>query len=209
MSTKPWILGAALWIATIPLSSARTVFNVMLDTRVLSGAGAWLAVDFTDGDGATNNTATLTGFATDGAYNPASASTLGDVTGDPSTSLTLGDAQAFSEWLQPLTLGDALSFTLDVGNQFGGSGYPDQFTLFLLAPGTGLPLYATDDPAGLDAVLTLALTGGPLSPAPHAALLGGGAVARVVGVPEPPAWALWPMAALGGWLFRRPRPRRA
>jgi hypothetical protein len=144
------------------------------------------------------HTATLTAFATDGTYDPASASTLGDAAGHPDTALTLGDAQAFSEWLQPLTLGSALSFMLDVGNQFSGSGYPDQFTLFLLDPGTDLPLYATDDPGGLDAVLTLALTGGTLAPVPHAAQLGGGAVVQVAGVPEPPAWALWPMAALGG-----------
>jgi hypothetical protein len=96
-----------------------------------------------------------------------------------------------------------------VGNQFGGSGYPDQFTLFLLDPGTGLPLYATDDPGGLDAVLTLALTGGALAPAPHAARSGEGAVAQVSGVPEPPGWALWPMAVLGGGLLRRFHPRSA
>ena len=125
-------LGVSLWLGGIQVSLASAIFDVTMDTSSLSGASALIAFDFIDGDMLVNNTVTISGFTSDGVYNPATATTFGDVTGALDTSAVLGDSQAFNELAQPITLGSALSFTLNLSNQFSGLGLPDRFTLFLL-----------------------------------------------------------------------------
>lgn len=206
MSTKSWVLGAVLWVVTMPPSMAGTVFNVTLDTSQLAGTPVWLVFDFIDGDGAINNTATVTGFATDGTYNSGSASLLGDAAGSLDTSVQLGDSQPFSELLQPLLLGGGLSFTLDLTDQFSGSNVPDLFSLLLLDPETGLPLYPTTDPTGADALLTIGLNGGggPVVDV-YPSALGNGATVQVdqaVGaVSEPSTGFLWLVGAIAARRF--------
>ncbi|MEP7162459.1 MAG: PEP-CTERM sorting domain-containing protein, partial [Candidatus Moraniibacteriota bacterium] len=66
---------------------------------------------------------------------------------------TLSDTSFFNEYLQNLTLGDSLTFTFDTtGNPADPLSFPDAFSLFLLDPTTGLPLFSTSDPTGANAL---------------------------------------------------------
>jgi len=196
---KHIILAALLWLGGIQVSAASALlFNVALDTSALFGVATLLAFDFTDGDTLVNNTANISGFSADGVYDPAAATTAGDATGQLNASVVLGDADAFNELAQPIVLGNALSFTLNLSNQFSGLGPPDRLTLSLLDGVSGLPLYSTDDPTGADRLLSIDLNGGIPVVAAYQSPSGGGALVQVAGVsglPEPPTVPLWMLGA--------------
>ncbi|HHH47313.1 MAG TPA: PEP-CTERM sorting domain-containing protein [Gammaproteobacteria bacterium] len=97
-----------------------------------------------------NNTITISSFVSDAVLSTAASS--GDVTGDLSGSLVLGDGDFFNEWLQNLTFGASFSFRLE-STANGPFSPPDSFSLFLLD--SSLLPYATDDPLGTDALLVL------------------------------------------------------
>ena len=203
------LLAALLWLGGIQVSAASALlFNVALDASALAGVSALVAFDFTDNDSLVNNAVTVSGFASDGAYDPALAVKTGDAAGALDASAVLGDNAAFSELAQPVTLGTALSFTLDLSDRFSGIGLPDRFTLLLLDGATGLPLYATDDPNGSNALFTIDLGGGTAGAMVYAPAAGGGAVVRLSAVPEPPPWLLWlPGAWIGGRFLKTARQR--
>lgn len=199
------ICAAVLCIGPHHAAVASPVFNVTLDTSALASASAVIAFDFIDGDTLINNTVTISGFTSDGAYNPAAAVTSGDVTGALDTTAILGDRPVFNELAQPITLGNALSFTLTLSNRFSGLGLPDRFTLFLLDPAL-VPLYPTDDPTGADALLAIDLTGGAVAPVVYPPTATGGAIVAVdAALPEPPVWLLLLLGApIGRYCLRTP-----
>jgi len=208
---KHLVLAVLLWLGGIHASAASALFNVAVDTSALAGASAFIAFDFINSDTLVNNTVTVSGFSGAGAYNPALASTTGDVAGALDTSAVLGDNQGFNELAQPITLGNGLSFTLDLSNLFSGLGLPDRFALLLLDGITGLPLYATYDPSGSDALLGIALSGGTLGAEIYAPTAGGGAIVQATPaspVPEPSTGGLFLLGTLIGGPFRKATRRR-
>ncbi|MDS4019132.1 MAG: NF038129 family PEP-CTERM protein [Candidatus Competibacter sp.] len=197
-----------------------TTLQVAVDTTALSGTAAYLAFDFIDGDGVAN-TATVGNFYTDGTLG--AASTTGGASGTlPPGPVTLSDTDFFNEFLQELTLGTTVSFTLDlteIGPAAGGS-LPDSFTFFLLDRPTDpdqipMPLFATTDPTGAGALFQADIdgtAGGVLSVfAPVASLPGepdptvSWTVTPARSVPLPSTAWLLGAGVLGGLAARRRR----
>lgn len=209
ISLKFITMAGLVWLGGTQSAVASALFDVTMDTSALSGGSALIVFDFIDGNTLIDNTVTISSFATDGAYDPATALTFGDVTGALSTSVALNDSQAFNELEQPVTLGNTLSFSLNLSNRFSGIGVPDRFTVFLLDAGTFLPLYPTADPTGSDALFAIDLGGAPPVPAVFAPTGSGGALVQVSdALPEPPVWLLWLLGAPIGRYFLRTVPRR-
>ena len=109
----------------------------------LTGKAAKLSFLLLDGDGAINNTVTVTDFMTNGTLGVGSAT--GGVSGDLGGTLTLADQDFFNEWLQDFAVGASLKFTLDFTTEFGVGPAPDSFGLALLGANM-LPLVTTDLP---------------------------------------------------------------
>ena len=120
----------------------------------LTGKAAKLSFLLLDGDGAINNTVTLSGFMTNGTLGVGSPT--GGVSGDLGGTLTLADQDFFNEWLQDFTVGTSLTFTLDFTTEFGVGPAPDSFGLALLGANM-LPLVTTDLPG--DEILHVDLGG--------------------------------------------------
>jgi hypothetical protein len=206
---KPLILGILLWLSGLQ-GSAAAVFDVFLDTSAYAGASVLLVFDWAANDGAINNTAKVSGFGTDGVFDPAAATVFGDVTGTLDALIFLHDTQPFNEFAQPLMLGQALNFTLTFDNQFSGLGLPDELTLFLLDAGTGTPLFPTTNLFGTDALLSIRADGGTNIEVYSPTLEAGSPpqVTRTDTVPEPAMGWLW---LIGAPIVRRflpasPRP---
>lgn len=135
-------------LALLGLLPARgvTIYSVDIDTTAWSGSNGTLAFDLVGGDGASsNNTATIGGFVTNGLLGSAS-------------SLALTDTGFFNEALRGITFGTHLSFTLQLTENHTAPGF-DQFSFFLLDPTTLLPLGATSDPTGANALFAIDVTG--------------------------------------------------
>lgn len=142
-----------------PLTVSATVLQFTLNTSPLSGTNASLAFDFLNYDPAPNSVI-INDFFTDGILGV--ASTVGDVTGTliPGP-VTLADADLFNEFLQLLTLGNTVSFTLNL-TEHAPSGSPfDGFSFYLLNATATLSLFATDDPTRGDALFAMDIDGTP------------------------------------------------
>lgn len=137
----------------LPSFTHASVYKVSIDTSTLSGTAAQLALDFIDG-GLPNNTITVSSFATTGTLG--ATASLGDVTGALPGTVTLGDADFFNEHMADILLGTSISFIFTpTANPPDVMSLPDAFSLFLLDPLSGLPLFATTDPTGADALFHL------------------------------------------------------
>ena len=155
---------------------------VSVDTSGLAGTSAQLAFDFIDG-GSPANTITISGFLTDGTLGGVFPS--GDVTGTLADTVVLGDSAFFSEYLTDITLGTSFSFVFGAtANSPDAASAPDAFSVFLLDPGTGLPLFATADPTGSGSLVTFNIDG---SPTGALSVYSGSVTAgpAISGVPEP------------------------
>lgn len=169
-------------------------FTVNLDTSSLIGVSGPFSVvfDFFDGDATANNVLTVDAFAFGGGSAGGNPSSVGEVSGDLSSSVTLADTNGsfFNEFTEGFTPGTVLSYLVTTTTNFAG-GTPDSFVFWLLDAATGLPV-PTLDPLGTDALLAMTLGGSPPTvetfgadttrtslelPAPH--------VAPVSAVPEP------------------------
>lgn len=159
---------AALFIglAAQPAQTARAQaqtreFNVLVDTTPVQGRVGFLALDFVDGNGVPDNVIGISGVSTDGVFGTLSVS--GDVTGDlAGNSLFLTDSVFYNSALQSFTFGENLRFTLYATTQGPGASLPDAFSFFILNDAQ-IP-YATTDPTGADALVTLDLTGQSAEP---------------------------------------------
>jgi hypothetical protein len=145
---RKFILHFLLMILGLLTCRAVTIYSVDIDTTAWSGLSGTLAFDLIGGDAtATNNTATIGSFATNGA--------LGST-----DSFTLTDAAFFNEVLRGITFGTHLSFTLQLTENHTAPGF-DQFSFFLLDPSSLLPLGPTTDPTEANALFAIDLTGAP------------------------------------------------
>lgn len=138
---------------------ADIIARVSLDTTALIGhpAGPFL-LDFQLNSGGTPgviNTASLTEFQFSGgaAIDPAILS--GDVTGSLESHVTLTTSQPFNDFMQQLTPGASLAFTLDLTTNMSSdpSTIPDQFSFAILD--SSLVEIPTLDPSGGNTLLTI------------------------------------------------------
>ncbi|HRY14856.1 MAG TPA: NF038129 family PEP-CTERM protein [Candidatus Competibacteraceae bacterium] len=152
-------LAALLWVA--PLTASATVLQFTLNTSPLSGTNASLAFDFLNYDPASNSVI-ISDFFTDGILG--GASTAGDVTGTliPGP-VTLADTNFFNEFLQAITLGNTLSFTLTLSQQVPSTSPLDSFSFFLLDDLAFFPLFETTAPIGTGALFQVDIDGSPTS----------------------------------------------
>lgn len=158
MATIPWrFIRLAMTVAAafgIAASVARAVtLDIALDTTPIAGVAGFLAFDVVDGDGVANNSATISGFATDGMLS-GPVNPDGDVTGTliPSPAV-IGDGTFLAELRQAITFGNAISFRLDATTFGTFAPFPDEFSFFLLGEG-GVP-FPTTDPLGADALIVV------------------------------------------------------
>lgn len=150
-------LSLLLSLSSGPTVAGATALQFVLDTTSLSGVTATLALDFLDYDPA-HNSVMIDAFFTDGTLG--SASTLGGATGTlPPGPVMLTDSDFFNEFLQPLTLGNTVSFTLNLTEHAPSGSPPDAFSFFLLDATATLPLFATDDPTGAGALFQVDIDG--------------------------------------------------
>jgi len=144
------LLACAAGLAASSLHAAPV--KIIVNTAAHAGTNAALAFDFTDG-GLPANSLTVSAFETDGTLG--THVTIGSGTGSLPGTVTVAGTSFFSEYVQNLTLGTTLVFQFDTtGNAASGNAFPDGFALFLLDGSTGLPLYATTDPTGANALLS-------------------------------------------------------
>jgi len=179
-----------------------------VDTSAISGTSAQLAFDFIYGGGPSTNTFTIMDFSTTGTLGsdgPNSGNVAGTLPGD--VSLSTNGGSFFNEYLTAITLGSNFSFQFDATTNGPGAGsLPDAFSLFILDPTTGMPLFTTTDPTGSGSLLTFNIDGssqGALSTysAP------GGEASVTTKTPEPGTLLL--VGAGLGFLFLRKRQGRS
>ncbi len=148
-----------MWAGPAPVSATTLQFS--LDTASLIGTTASLAFDFIGNDGiAGNNTVIVSDFYTTGTLGNSSFFNGVTVTNPGPFPVTLTDSDLFNEFLQELTLGDTVSFTLTLTEQraSSGSSTPDSFSFFLLDD-VFSPLFATTDPITADALFAMDIDG--------------------------------------------------
>jgi hypothetical protein len=135
--------------AVVP-SHASVVYQFTVDTTSLASTAANL--DFLLLPGGASPAAVsvaISGFTTDGAFNPAVIALTGDAAGALDTGLILGNTTGFNDGFQPITLGNAVSFLAT----FSGAGVD--------TPGTTGTTFSFSiyDAAGTTALLTTAADG--------------------------------------------------
>ncbi len=152
---------ATLCALSASVCRADLVFHVSLNTAPLIGhpAGPFsLAFDLIDGDGAVNNTVTVSNFlfVGTGAGPTGSPTTMGGAAGDLSSTVTLNDTAFFNSLSQEFSPGSAppsrVEFDVQMTTNFAG-GTPDSFA-FSILDNSGLPI-PTQDPLGTDTLLSV------------------------------------------------------
>lgn len=204
-SSASSILAALL--ATAPVVGHATMLEVSINTTAYNGTDGVLAFDFLDGDGPVNNSVTVRSFYTDGTLGVATP------TGSASGSLvspdflTLTDADFYNSLSQEIHFGTSIYFMLEITAQASGSHAPDSFSVFLL-DNTEMPLFATTDFTGADALFAVDIDGTPTGNLQVFSGVGTSvawAVQAPSAVPIPgTAWLLG-SALLGGLAARRRR----
>ena len=156
---KAWLRSAILAasLGACSTSFAGLTFNVVVDTTSLGGSNATLAFVFLDG-GSPSNSVVLSTLASNGTQG--TASITGDVTG--SGPWTFSDTSFFNELLVDFTpMGTSLSFSFTATDNPADAGSsPDSFAFTILDSASQLPLIATDDPLGTDALFFMNLGNG-------------------------------------------------
>jgi hypothetical protein len=165
---------------------AQSDYDVTINTSSLAATGATLTFDFLAGGGAQSNTATISGFSTDGTLVSGGVNS-GSVSGMLPGAATLTNASFFNELQQGMTLGSTISFQVDLTtNAPTGGSLPDTFSVFLLDPTASYSLTSTNDPTGSNSLATVQIDGsstgvvgvyggsGPLVPVTVSAVTGGG-----------------------------------
>jgi len=186
---------------------ADSVFSVSMDTSSLSGTTQTLAFSLTEGDGIFENTVTLSNFNFGGGAALGSPGYSGSgVSGDLGSMVTLANTDFLELFSQTFTVGSSLSFLLDTTNNFAG-GSPDGFAMYL-CDATLSTCYSDD--LNTSALLTLNLTGSPITPADFTvnAASQQGLNAPAVGTPEPRSLALLLVAGLAVVSLFRPNETR-
>ncbi len=175
-----------------------------LDTTALSGSFK-LAFLFIDGSGTgdANNTVSLSNFLFGGGSVGAVDTSLstGGVSVDLTSVVSLVDSAFLNILASSFTPGSLLSFDFGLTANVDPGGTPDQFSLVLLQA-DGTPV-ATEDPSGIDSLLTVNIDSSSpafnvfaseLTPAP--------VVTESAAVPEPPILLLLITGLVGAMGFR-------
>jgi hypothetical protein len=202
---SPWPAFCLLAALLNPPGAWAAAYQFTLDTAPLNGAAAQFALDFIDG-GPPANSVAVTGFASDGVLG--GSTPTGDVVGMLPGGVILGDGDFFNESLTGITLGDSISFVFAAtGHAPAGGSSPDSFSVFLIDPSTGSPLFATTDPVpGSNALFRFDIDG-TAEGVPLAFSARNGEVALTVALlTEPATWTLFAVGALATALspWRRP-----
>jgi len=135
------LAGASL--SPAPRIEAASIYSYSLDTTALSGTSGSLVFDLIDGDGAIDNTVTVSALATNGTFS------------DPS-GFILTDLLLLNTVFRDLTLGTFLGFTLEFTENFDPLGaFPDSLAVSLLNAARTTSLVTTTDPFGLNALLAV------------------------------------------------------
>ena len=206
---KVWLSSAILAVSLAAWSTcfAALTFNVVVDTTSLDGTNATLAFDFFDG-GPPSNTVVLGTLASNGTQG--TATTTGDVTGTgPWTFSDLGNTSFFNELLVDFTpMGTSLAFSFTATDNAPDAGSsPDSFVFTILDSTQHLPLIATDDPTGANALFLVSIGQGEQSLNVYDPILQPDQIFSIEvtpsSAPEPATLAL--LAVGFGAMFRRRR----
>lgn len=155
------LIALTVILSAVAASSVRAdTFAVTLNTSALSGTQI-LAFGFTDGDGIVDNSATMSAFNFGGGSAQGLPSYLGTgVSGNLTSGVAMDDSGFSALFAQQFNVGSALSFTLNVTNNFAG-GTSDAFAMYVCDASLST-CYSDDFNTG--AMLVLNLAGGTLSP---------------------------------------------
>ncbi|PPD24080.1 MAG: hypothetical protein CTY24_02235 [Methylobacter sp.] len=134
------------------------VYDISIDTSTLNGISAGLSFDFLANSPGFADFVRISNFETDGAFDFLSFDTFGDVSVNPGSNATLGSSVDFSQFFQPLVLGDFVNFRLDFRNDPdavlpGSTDFQNIFTVTLTDETGEDSLVQTDDSEGTDALL--------------------------------------------------------
>ena len=183
-------------------SALAVPIDVSIDTTLLSGTSGQLAFVLTSPDPASNS-ATITGFATDGTLGSA-FEFGGPITGSLPGVVTIGDTFFFNQLAQDIVFGTTISFFVELTTNFTIGSIPDGFSFFLLDPTTFAPLFETTDPTGTDALFAIDIDGSATGQLSVYTAVGDPAVATWTAVPIPePTTLFLLMSGLGGLVLRR------
>lgn len=144
--------------ASAGMAAADSIFTVTVDTSSLSGGPFAVAFQLTDGSGLAdgNNTAILSNFLFGGGSAtgcpPAVCTTTGSASGDLTGSVKLTDTDFFNSFAEQFTVGNTLSFVVDLTTNMDAGGTPDAFAFSLFDNGSPIP---TLDPLGADTLLSV------------------------------------------------------
>jgi hypothetical protein len=174
---------ATLLLTWTTTSAHADSFDVSLKTSSLVGLGPQILLfEFIDGDGAIDNSLTLSdfNFDTGAAVGAADYSGTTGVSGDLTSGISMNDSGGFALFDQEFNAGASLSFLLSTSNNFAGVA-PDEFSMFVCD--LSFNCYSDDMVAGN--LLGLGLTGETLSPLSFTLNAAGdqGLLAPVVTVP--------------------------
>ncbi|WP_347985873.1 NF038129 family PEP-CTERM protein [Methylomonas sp. AM2-LC] len=143
----------------ILMSAHATQIVTDIITTPYIGTNAELVFDFVAGDGNLSNSITLSGFTTDGDLSSANPTTQGDVTGSLQSSVVLKNTQFFNELIQPIKLGNSLTFNFTATENFDPlASVPDSFSIYLL-DSNGSSLFTTTDITTANSLLLFSIDG--------------------------------------------------
>lgn len=158
-------LFAGLISLFITSATLAETLNINVDTSSLAGQTGWIDLQFNPGDvDAPVATTLVSAFSTDGTVT-GTATLRGNVTGDTNSIIRLENSQFFNSFLQEITFGSTLSFSVDwqmpapmqgttvSGTAFSLTLYDDQFNSLLSDPTWGAALITNLNGDGVMQVL--------------------------------------------------------
>lgn len=167
---KSWVralccAGALAGLLAVPAHAS--LWEVTMNTASQNGTLAVMFFDLVDGDGATNNTANIVNFGTDGTLGAGSGDPAGAVTGSLPGTVVMNQVDPPPPILvslsQDITLGDTVSFRLDLTENFAPGGIlPDSFAFSIFgfdANGGLIDIFDLTDPTICSALWVLDLDG--------------------------------------------------
>ncbi|MBS4051210.1 MAG: NF038129 family PEP-CTERM protein [Methylomonas sp.] len=140
-----------------PAHAAYTTLSATIDTSSIVNTDALIAFDFIPGDSPVLNAVSIFSFLTDGTITTGTAILTGDAIGDLTSNASLQNTSFFNEIMQPISLGNSITFNVTLSQEFSGS-IPDALSVFLL-DASYMPLFHTTDPTGSDSLFLFSIDG--------------------------------------------------
>ena len=110
------LAGALLAALSATPAAADATYQVRIDTSAVKGTSGFLDFQFNPGNSSGQAaTATIAGFASDGALTNATLQTNGDVTGTLPGTLTFDNLTALNEYFQSFNFGTTIAFSVTLG----------------------------------------------------------------------------------------------